>query len=249
MTRSKTSRRGSVVALACTALIGFASVVAQPASADPASDPLPTFDFADCPSIPAGADPGLWRCEVLMSSGTFRFGDLPEQPTGAMRMTFAEGQLDGKFAQVFGALRADPTPVPGGLLGIPATDAHNPKLRLDLRIEYAGYSDFLSVGDRMGEQHLKLRVISPLLPGTCAIGSDDDPIKFKPVRIGRPEVISTDPQVLKFTIEDKEFAVPEARGCGGLDRLVNRRFGLPAPAGANRMTFTTLVGLKSYTQL
>jgi hypothetical protein len=149
---SKTSRCGSVVALACTALIGFASVVAQQASADPdpASDPLPTFDFVDCPSLPAGADPGLWRCEVLMSSGTFRFGDLSEQPTGAMRLTFAEGRLDGKFAQVFGALRAEPTPVPGGLLGIPGTDTHNPKLRLDLRIEYAGYSDFLSVGDRMG---------------------------------------------------------------------------------------------------
>lgn len=224
------------------------------ASADPAptndpaltNDLVPTFDFADCPSIPAGADPALWRCEVLVSSGTFRFGSLPEQPTGTMRLTFAEGQLDGKFAQVFGALRADPTPVPGGLLGIPGTDVHNPNLRLDLWLEYAGYSDFLSVGDRMGEQHLKLRVISPLLPDTCTIGSDDDPIKFRPIRIGAHEVISTDPKVLKFTIEDNEFAVPAAQGCGGLDRLVNRRFGLPAPAGWNRMTFTTYVGLRSY---
>ncbi|WP_447007422.1 hypothetical protein ACRAKI_13545 [Saccharothrix isguenensis] len=215
----------------------------------PANEPVPTFDFADCPPIPAGADPGLWRCEVLVSSGAFRFGSLPEQPTGSMRLTFAEGRLDGEYAQVFGALRAEPTPVPGGLLGVPGTDAHNPRLRLDVRIEYAGYSDFLSVGDRMGEQHLKLRVISPLLPGACTIGSDEDPIRFRPIRIGKHEVISTDPQVLGFTIEDNEFAVPAARGCGGLDRLVNRRFGLPAPAGANRMTFTTLVGLRSYTSL
>ncbi len=239
-----TSRRAAVAALASTALIGLAAVLPQQASAQPG--PVPAFDFADCPAIPAGADPARWRCEVLVSSGTIRFGDLVEQGTGAMRLTFAEGQLDGKYAQVFGALRAEPTRVPGGLLDVPG---HDPLLRTDLRIEYAGFSDFLSDGDRMGVQHLELRVINRLLPGTCAIGDDADPIVFRPTRTSGPDRISADPPVLRFTIEDNAFAVPAARGCGGLDRLVDRRFGLPSPAGANSMKLTTLVGLKSYAEI
>jgi hypothetical protein len=226
------------------AIIGLAST-AQPAAADPA----PAFDFADCPAIPAGADPAQWRCEVLMSSGTIRFGTLAEQPTGAMRLTFAEGQLDGKFAQVFGALRAEPTRVPGGLLGIPGTDDRNPLLRMDMRIEYAGFADFLSDGDHMGEQHLRIRVLSRLLPSACTIGGDQDPIRFRPIRTSGPDVISDNPPVLRFTIEDTEFAVPRARDCGALTHFVNRRFGLPAPAGAQAIALTTRVGLRSYTQL
>ncbi|HEX6358171.1 hypothetical protein [Actinophytocola sp.] len=224
-------------ALAALAMIGLATTAS--------ADPVPTFDFADCPTIPEAADPAQWRCEVLMSNGTVKFGAIAEQPSGAMRLTFAEGQLDGQYAQVFGALRAEPTRVPGGLVG---GEDRNPLLRMDIQIEYAGYADFLSVGDQMGEQHLKLRVISPLLPNTCTIGSDEDPIRFKPVRTSGPDVISTNPRVLRFTIEDKTFAVPRAQGCGVLNRLVDKRFGLPAPAGTNAITFTTLVGLKSYQQ-
>jgi hypothetical protein len=210
---------------------------------------VPTFDFGDCPAIPDGADPAQWRCEVLMSSGTIKVGNLAEQGTGAMRMTFAEGRLDGEFAQVFGALRAEPSRVPGGLLGIPGSDERNRLLRMDIRIEYAGFADFLSDGDRMGEQHLKIRVISPLLPKTCTIGSNQDPITFKPIRTAGPDVISDDPPVLGFAIEDKEFAVPKARGCGAFDGFVNKRFGLPAPGGANAITLDTVVGLKSYSQI
>jgi hypothetical protein len=226
------------VAVAVLAMIGLAA--AAPLAA---ADPVPTFDFADCPAIPAGADPALWRCEVLMSSGTIKFGNLAEQPTGAMRLTFAEGTLDGKYAQVFGALRAEPTKVPGGLLG------GHPLPRMDMRIEYAGFSDFFSVGDQMGEQHLKIRLISRLLPNTCTIGSNQDPIRFKPIRTSGPDTVSTNPPVLRFTIEDKQFAVPKTRGCGELGRLMNKRFGLPAPAGTNAMTLTTLVGLKGYTEI
>jgi hypothetical protein len=240
MTRTRTIRR-AVVALAGAALIGLAMT---PAAA--AADPVPTFDFADCPAIPGGADPAQWRCEVLMSTGAVTFGTIAELPVGAMRMTFAEGQLNGEYAQVFGALRADPVRVPGGLLG---TGDRNPLLRMDIRLEYAGFADFHSDGDRMGEQHLKIRVISGLLPATCTIGSDDDPIVLKPIRTSGPDVISTDPPVLRFTIEDTAFATPRAHGCGGLDRLVNKRFGLPAPAGTNAMTLTTTVGLRSYTQI
>lgn len=253
---TRTFRRAAVAALASTALIGLAAAVPQTAAAQPGPvpprtaaaqpEPVPAFDFADCPAIPAGADPARWRCEVLVSSGSIRFGNLGEQGTGAMRLTFAEGQLDGKFAQVFGALRAEPTRVPGGLLGVPG---RNPLLRTDLRIEYAGFADFLSDGDRMGVQHLKLRVLNDLLPGSCTIGDDADPLVFRPIRTSGPDRISADPPVLRFTIEDNAFAVPATHGCGGLGRLVDKRFGLPSPSGANSMKLTTLVGLKSYTEL
>lgn len=240
MTRSRLFRRAAV-ALASAALIGLA---VAPTSA--AADPVPTFDFTDCPAIPAGADPAQWRCEVLMSTGTTAFGAITEQSIGAMRLTFAEGRLNGEYAQVFGALRADPVRVPGGLLG---TGDQNPLLRMNIRLEYAGYANFLSDGDQMGEQHLKIRVLSTLLPPTCTIGSDQDPIAFKPIRTSGPDVISTNPPVLRFTIEDTTFATPKAHGCGGLTRLVNKRFGLPAPTGTNAMTLTTTVGLRGYTQI
>jgi hypothetical protein len=228
-------RHAAAAALVSTALIGLASAPA-------AADPVPTFDFADCPTIPTGADPALWRCEQLVSTGTARFGSFDGQLAG-MTMTFAEGELNGEYAQVFGALRAEPTRVPGGLLG---TGDRNPLLRLNIRAEYAGFADFHSNGDQMGEQHLKFRVLSPLLPPTCTIGSDRDPVVLKPVRTSGPDVISTDPQVLGFTIEDTRFAVPRAHGCGALDQLVNRRFDLPSPAGENTITLNTVVGLKGY---
>ncbi len=222
-----------VLALAAAALVGVTGTAV--------AEPVPAFDFSDCPAIPANADPGQWRCEVLVSHGTVTVGAT--LPVARIRTTFAEGLLDGKFAQVFGKMRAEPIRVPGGLLGVPGT---NPLLRLDVRIEYAGYADFGSVGDRMGEQHLKLAVMSPLLPRGCTLGSDRDPIVFRPLRTAGPEVISEDPQVLKFSLRDNEFAVPRADGCGPLGRLVERRFGAPSPGGANDMSLTSYVGIRGY---
>src|SRR5206468_2430971 len=116
----------------------LAGVVLAGALAAPATaEPLPDFDFADCPTIPADSDPAQWRCEVLVSHGRAKIGRIADLPL-TMRMTFAEGRLNGEFAQVFGALRAEPVWVRGTWV----------------RLEYAGFADFLSVGDRLGEQHL-----------------------------------------------------------------------------------------------
>lgn len=228
-----------------TAAVALTTATVLGLTAHTAAAEQPTFDFADCPAIPAGADPAQWRCEVLVSTGTVRLGSLAEQSIGSMRLTFAEGQLDGKYAQVFGALRAEPVRVPGGLPGVPAAD-HNPLLRLEIQLRYAGFADFHSQGDRMGTQHLKLGVISPLLPASCTIGSDADPIVFRPVRTAGPDTISTNPPVLRFTITDNAFAVPGPQGCGPFGHLLSRRLGVPAPAGANAMTLTTYVGLRYY---
>lgn len=118
-----------------------------------------------------------------------------------------------------------------------------------MRTEYAGFAYFYSDGDHMGEQHLKIRVLSRLLPGTCTIGGNQDPIRFQPVRTSGPDVVSSNPPVRRFTIEDTEFAVPRARDCGARTHFVNRRFGLPARVGASAITLTTQLGLRSYPQL
>jgi hypothetical protein len=60
---------------------------------------------------------------VLVSHGTVQLGRLPEPSLTGLRTTFAEGQCNGGYAQVFGALRAEPVRVP-----------HTP---LRLRLEYA----------------------------------------------------------------------------------------------------------------
>jgi hypothetical protein len=226
--------RAAVVALTAATLLGL---TAHTAAAQP-----PTFDFSDCPAIPPGADPAQWRCEVLVSTGTVRFGNLAEQQLGTMRLTFAEGQLNGKFAQVFGSLRADPVPVPGGLLGVPGAGLP----RMEIQLRYAGFADFESDGDRMGVQHLKIGVRSPLLPKNCTVGSDEDPLVFRPIRTAGTEVISTDPLVLRFAIADNAFAVPGLHGCGRFSHLLSHRLGVPAPAGTNTMTLTTYVGLRDY---
>jgi hypothetical protein len=223
-----TLTRMLAVVLAAAALLGVTVTAAS-------AEPLPTFDFADCPTIPGGADPAQWRCEVLISHGTVTVGRLPELPITRIRTVFAEGTMDGAHAQVFGSLQADPVRVPGGLLGLP----------LDLRIEYAGFADFLSVGDRMGEQHLRLAVRSPLLPRTCTIGNDGDPIVFRPVRTSETTVVQENPPVLRFSMRDNEFAVPRAYGCGPLGRGLERRLGVPAAAGTSAMTLTTYVGLRT----
>lgn len=207
--------------------MALAMAMTAPAAA---ADEVPAFDFSDCPAIPAGADPAQWRCEVLVAHGTVRIGRLPEVTLPRIVTTFAEGRLNGQFAQVFGAMRADPVRVRGNLV----------------RLEYAGFADFLSVGDRMGEQHLKLAVRSPWLPRGCAIGDDHDPIVLKPVRTAGPEVISREPLVLKFSMRDNEFAVPGAHGCGPLTRVLERRFGVPAAAGSNSLELTTYVSIRGY---
>ncbi|WP_433261273.1 hypothetical protein ACQPZF_26355 [Actinosynnema sp. CS-041913] len=64
---------------------------------------------------------------------------------------------------------------------------------MQTQLRYAGFPAFLSVGDHMGSMHLKVGVISPLVPRTCTIGTDTDPIVSKPLRTAGPDVISPNP--------------------------------------------------------
>ncbi|CRK59674.1 putative secreted protein [Alloactinosynnema sp. L-07] len=211
-----------MILLAATATIAMTT----PASA------TPEFTFADCPTLPAAADPNLWRCEEMAAKGTFQLGRLPELDLGTLRLTFAEGTQDGKFAQTFGALRSE--------------EVRIPRTSLKTRLQYAGYSDFLSTDERMGELHLKLAVTGPLIPKTCTIGTDQDPIRFVVKRTAPTEVVTTNPLVVKFAIADNTFTAPKAAGCGPFGPMINHRIGLPSKPGDSSLKLATRVGIRGY---
>lgn len=231
--QTTTLRRAATSLALAAALAGLAVAPALAAGA-------PSYDFTDCPAIPAGVDAARWKCEVLTATGSLRLGsrDLPE--LAPMTITHAEGPLpDGTNGQVWGALRSDPTAVPGGLAG---------RIPLSLQPEYGGRSDFYSVGDHMGLFTLRYRVVSPLLPRGCVIGGGETPIEIRLKRVGTSEWISKNPPVIKFAATDTTFTAPAASGCGPLTRLVNDRLGLPAGTG-NTITLSALYTFKTYDQL
>ncbi len=206
-----------------------------------APDPRPgSFDFQDCPPLPAGAQPDRWRCEVLVATGRIQLGKVAVPAIAPITVTHAEGPLpDGTTGQVFGALRAERTDVPGGLLRREGPGGHNPLLHLGLRTEYAGYADLVdrSVID------VRLRLVNPVLGRRCVIG---DPLRLTLSRDGDPEWLSQNPPLIRFRLYDRSFALPAASGCGPLRGLVDRRFGLPSAAGANEVYFTAYYTFRMY---
>jgi hypothetical protein len=181
------------------------------------------FDFADCPALPAATDPAEWRCEVLVSQAKISFGRIEDLALGTMRLTFAEGKLDGRYAQVFGALRDDPTRLPN----LPGTS---------LRLRYAGYSDFHSNDQRKGEIDLTASFEGPLLRRECA----STPIHSVLQANGATEVVSTDPLTLKFSTTDDQLTFPATTGCGVLGPALDHRLGLPSAASYEQTTYVRL---------
>ncbi|GAA4665376.1 hypothetical protein [Amycolatopsis dongchuanensis] len=188
--------------------------------------PQAQFDFTDCPALPAAADPSQWRCEVLVSQAKLSFGRVTDLDLGTMRLTFAEGTLDGQYAQVFGALRDEPTRIPN-LPGV------------GLRLRYAGYSDFHSTPERKGAIDLTAAFEGPLLGRACA----STPVHSVLRADGPTEVVSTDPLTLRFSTTDSQLTLPATTGCGPLGRLLDHRLGLPSSGGYQQ---TTHVQLRSY---
>jgi hypothetical protein len=209
------------IALALTGAMVSTVVALPPAAAMAAPAAVPAFAFDDCPPLPAGADPAKWRCEEMHATGSVSIGAVTLPVT--LKTTHAEGRLPGDTQTrfVFGTLRSDPVPVPGGLLG------HRRPGRVTATLQYAGHIDFLA-GPPMAEiLHLKYRVNGPLIAPGCTIGTEDDPLVVVGTIVGDRVPVSDDPPVLAFRVEDHGFAVPRARGCGPLGVLVDRRFGLP----------------------
>ena len=218
---------------------------AAPSSANPSStssspaDDIPAFTFDDCPAIPAGADPTAWRCEEMHATGTVRLGAV-ELPV-TLKTTHAEGRPAGATTTefIFGDLRSEPVPVPGGLRGTPRSSA-------ELTLQYAGHIDFVA-GPPMAEiLHLKYHVTARSAGRHCSIGTDADPLIVVGEIVGERVPVQQNPQVLKFAVEDNDFAVPSAHGCGPAGRLVDRRFDLPSTGS---LQLTVYFSIRTYDTL
>lgn len=228
-------------AAAVTLLAALALGTAPAHGAQRAAD-LPEFDFSACPTadeLPAGADPGTWRCEVMHATGHLRMGAVDEPLTEPMKITFAEGRVDGEFRQVFGQMTAAPIRI-----------ADTP---LTLIPQYGGYSDFLSDDSRRGEFDIKFAIGRahglPALPWPhCSVGSDEDAIHLVLKDTHPTRVISKDPLVVTFGAQDMEFAAPGTDGCGPLRRTLDRTLDLPSPTGANTFDMDVTVAIQPYTQ-
>ncbi|MEW1626050.1 hypothetical protein AB0387_01245 [Streptomyces sp. NPDC089173] len=226
-------------AVAGTLLAGLALGAAPAQAAERAVDPT-EFDFSACPAaddLPTGADPGTWRCEVMHATGRLRMGAFDEQLTEPMRITFAEGRVDGEFRQVFGRMTAAPIRVGG--------------TPLTLTPRYGGYSDFLSDDTRRGEFALTFAIGSaygpPARPSSgCSVGSDEDAVHLVLKDTDPTRVISKDPLVVAFGTQDAEFTAPRTSGCGPLGRVLDRALGLPSAAGANVFAMDVTVALRPY---
>ncbi|MFF3559435.1 hypothetical protein ACFYXS_05265 [Streptomyces sp. NPDC002574] len=202
----------------------------------------PEFDFSACPTVdelPAGADPGTWRCEAMHATGHLRMGAVDEPLTEPMRITFAEGRVDGEYRQIFGGMTAAPVQVGG--------------TPLTLTPQYGGYSDFLSDDTRRGEFDIKFAIgWAHGLPGMpssgCSVGNDRDAVHLVLKDTDPTRVISQDPLVAAFGAQDAEFAAPGTTGCGPLRRVLDRVLGLPSAAGTNAFDMDVTVAIRPYAQ-
>jgi hypothetical protein len=224
--------------IALTTGIASAALLLGPSMAQAqsaAADTLPTFDYRDCPPIPAGLDRAKWRCEVHVATGTITIGKADPTPLRVTAMTHAEGPLpDGGTGQIFSGLRSATTRVPGGLLGLP----------LGLTTESAGSADFLTPG---GVIEMKFHLVSPVLGGRCTLGSNAEPVKIALSFAPDSAVwVSQDPPIRRMDGTDTTFAVPRAQGCGPLARVIDHRFGLPSPSGANRLSLRAYYSYRAY---
>ncbi|RFU87110.1 hypothetical protein DY218_08655 [Streptomyces triticagri] len=230
-----------VLGVVVGALLVGVACVAGPAQARGGAEggaSAPEFDFGACPAraeLPAGADPGTWRCEVMEATGHLKVGSVDEPIDRPIRITFAEGRVGGEFRQVFGELRSDPIPVGGS--------------PLTLTPQYGGYADFESDSIRRGELDLKFAVGLRGVPTAgqhCAVGSDRDAVHLVLQDTDPTRVVSEDPLVVAFGAEDVRFAVPRTSGCGPLRGLLDRQLALPSPSGVNHISLDAMVGIRPY---
>ncbi len=236
-------RRTAVVLGAAALALGL---TATPASAEQSYVPSET-DFADCPPKPAGA--AKWTCYVSTAlEGGFTLGSrkyiriLIDKP---MRITSAEGELaDGTKVTAFGGV---PQPQNFKVVTVvPGTD-----VILSTLPEFEGR--FVGVGlngNKPDEFKVRFQLWSPggLLGSNCTIGTDADPIVFKPkIGVSLPWLFWLTPMA-KVWADEKNFALPASAGCNSYPLLghPDDLLGLPSAAGNNSANFVWAVRHKTF---
>jgi hypothetical protein len=138
-----------------------------------------------------------------------------------------------------------------GITGVTATvELAGPATAIKLNTENYIFQEGTAI-----EMPVKVKLDNRLLRNNCYIGSNADPMVLKlgtgitappapnqPIQ-GTPGVLSFNESFTLTTVADgrlvdNAFAVPKARGCGGvlspfIDPLVNSTLGTPSPAGRN----------------
>ncbi|WP_157430098.1 hypothetical protein [Actinomadura oligospora] len=229
-----------------------------------ADDPIPTFDFANCPVLPAPyVNEGSVCVESIVTSGTFQLGKFNQQITSPIKLTFASAlnpdtQL---YTPIFGKMQADKMLVQPGIFGDPIVTA------VYAKPEYAGVFDQPTGPDYHITLGMRIRLTNPFLGGTCVIGDTGNPITLNlttgttsppagtaPIT-GKPAtIVQRTPFVIRSaTHVDNTFSVPGADGCaldfGLVNAIVNAQAGVPSAAGKNQMVFNEYIGQKLYTAL
>ncbi|MDL4814546.1 hypothetical protein [Actinomadura opuntiae] len=221
---------------------------------------LPSFDFSACPALPSGADPAYAQCNVAVTTGgTMQLGSIKETISSPITLTYTTGfdPVTLEEYTIFGSFKASRFQVQPGLFGDPFVTA------IYAQPQYAGG---LNTDGGTLNLNLKVNVQNPLLGSRCYIGSNANPIALHltpgttnppppntPISGTPPEVVGTNPTVLKTTVVDNAFAVPKADGCGldlGVENwAVDLYAGLPSAAGHNTAIFNQYVAYKTYTEL
>ena len=266
MKSTRFRRRSSRLAL--PAVVGAALLTFGMASSASAAnpDPIPqSFDFSDCPTLPAGADPFFSRCFVaVVTSGTFKIGKFDQKIEKPIRLTYATTfNLDTfETSTVFGGLEAEKMLVQPGLFGDPLLTA------VYAKVEYAGSFEMPVSSDFLINLAIKVRLVNPVLGSNCTVGTNSNPIMLKlttgttsppapntPIT-GEPVTPAREtppPEVLQAKHVGNSFAVPGAKGClfgGGVaDWLVNQVGGFPSAAGKNTMIQNEYIVSKRYDEL
>ncbi|MDL4775575.1 hypothetical protein [Actinomadura xylanilytica] len=265
---TRPSRRATRFALPLAGAAAALAMAGSAAQAAPAvnPDPIPaTFDFSDCPTLPAGSDLHASTCvSVVVTSGTFHLGKFDQAIEKPIKMTFANAYNPEtfQFTSVFGKMHAEKMLVQPGLFGDPLLSA------VYAQPEFAGVFDQPTSADFKIKMGLKVRLVNPILGSNCLIGSDSNPILLDlttgttappapntPITGEKATVVRTTPPptVRSAKHVDNAFSVPGAKGClfgGGVaDWLVNQVGGMPSAGGKNTMVFNEYMSTQAYDKL
>lgn len=210
---------------------------AAPAAAENAYTPSEE-DFADCPARPANASD--WTCFVMTAlDGQFRLKNMKVRINHAVRLTVAQGKVNGQTVAQVGSLRAEPMPFVTGVLGTPL-EIPDPT-GWQIKIESTGYvTPGLLYPNQIG---LKARIIGDGLGDNCWIGSNAAPVVIAPRTQWSFPVLIGGLLMLKTKVYDDVFAIDWATGCQS--PLVNTLIGA-ANATSNHFDATWAIRHKTF---